>query len=310
MSVCAQMDAVMMLLCCYRSTNVTYTLQSPYQFATLVDFVCLKFDGLLPGEIILFDKIPGHNNLALQNDIDMLNLVCLAYAFRLQLIDVILKQRWVEVSSPIIDEQLTSNPNVHDGMNSLNGVDMDDELDLLPTFYLHTEKVFLSALWANGFTHIGQHFEGGASEFHIVLLLITAVCAMTESKSCTWFVHGRKLEANEFFYLRRWNSEHICGVAVRTSSNPSVGSELVSDVIVEHVRNRPLTWPTEVILDLKEDYGLDITYRVVWIGVEKARGELFGAHFVSFNQLRWYNNAIIEHNLGSYISLEYDNRNH
>ncbi|KAL7255577.1 hypothetical protein ACSBR1_009670 [Camellia fascicularis] len=189
MSVCAQMDAVMMLLCCYRSTN---------------------------------------------------SLVCLAHAFRLQLIDVILKQRWVKVSSPIVDEQLTSNPNVHDGMNSLNGMDMDDELDLLPTFYPHTEKVFLSALWANGFTHIGHHFEGGASEFRIV----------------------------------------------------------------------PLTWPTEVILDLKEDYGLDITYRVVWLGVEKARGELFGAYSVSFNQLRWYNNAVIEHNLGSYINLEYDNRNH
>ncbi|KAL7181641.1 hypothetical protein ACSBR1_040521 [Camellia fascicularis] len=176
MSVCAQMDAVMMLLCCYRSTNVAYTLQPPYQFAALVDFVCSKFDGLLPGEIILFYKIPGHNNFMLQNDVDMRNLVCLAHAFCLQLIDVIHEQGWAEVSSPIVDEHLTSNMNVHNGMNSLNGMDMDDDLDLLPTFCLHTEKVFLSAPWANGFTHIGQHFEGGASEFRIMLRKYAVEC--------------------------------------------------------------------------------------------------------------------------------------
>ncbi|KAL7163931.1 hypothetical protein ACSBR2_039943 [Camellia fascicularis] len=235
----------MMLLCCYRSTNVAYALQPPYLFAALVDFVCSKFDGLLPGEIILFHKIPGHNNFMLQNDVDMRNLVCLAHAFCLQLIDVIHEQGWAEVSSPIVDEHLTSNPNVHNGMNSLNGVDMDDDLDLLPAFCLHTEK----------------------------------------------------------------NSEHICGVAVQTSSNPLVGSELVSNVIAERVRNRPLTRPIEVILDLKEDYSLDITYCVAWLGVEKARGELFGAYSISFDQLCWYSDAVIQHNPGSYINLEYNNRN-
>ncbi|GMP56960.1 hypothetical protein CsSME_00021246 [Camellia sinensis var. sinensis] len=134
------MDAVMMLLCCYRSTNVAYGLQSPYHFATLVDFVYSKFNGLLSGEILLFYKIPRHNKFALQNDIDMQNLVCLAHLFCLQLIDVILEQRWTELSSPIVNEQITSNPRVHDGINSLNGLDMDDELDLLPIFCPHTEK--------------------------------------------------------------------------------------------------------------------------------------------------------------------------
>ncbi|KAL7262778.1 hypothetical protein ACSBR1_001021 [Camellia fascicularis] len=150
-------------------------------------------------------------------------------------------------------------------------------------------KVFIFAPWANGFTHIGQHFEGGASEFRNVLrkyavecgfqikfvknnsVRVTTTCAMNESKACTWAVHGRKLEANGFFFLRKWNSEHICGIAVRTSTNPLVGSKLVVDIIAERVWDRPLTRPTEVILDLKQDYGLDITYRVAWLGIEKAR---------------------------------------
>ncbi|KAL7264259.1 hypothetical protein ACSBR1_002252 [Camellia fascicularis] len=135
---------------------------------------------------------------------------------------------------------------------------------------------------------------------------VTVICAMNESKSCTWAVHRRKLGANGFFYLRKWNSEHICGVAVRTSTHPLVGFDLVADIVSERVRDRPLTRPTKVILDLKQDYGLDISYRVVWLGVEKARAELFGAHSISFDQLHWYSNTVLEHNPRTYLNIEYD----
>lgn len=89
-----------------------------------------------------------------------------------------------------------------------------------------------------------------------------------------------------------------------------MGFELVSDIISQRVRDRLLTRPTEVILDLKQDYGLDISYHVVWLGVEKARGELFGAHNISFNQLQWYSDAVMANNPGSYIKFEYDDHTH
>ncbi|KAL7198266.1 hypothetical protein ACSBR2_020717 [Camellia fascicularis] len=143
-------------------------------------------------------------------------------------------------------------------------MDINDDVDLLPTFCPNNDK-----------------FKYKKNDS----VRVTAVCAMLETNGCTWSIHPRKLEANGFFYLRKWNSEHICGVAVCTSKNPLVGSELVCDIISEWVRNRPLTQPTEVILDLKQDYRLDISYCVAWLGVEKARGELFGVHNISFDQL-------------------------
>ncbi|KAL7199229.1 hypothetical protein ACSBR2_021502 [Camellia fascicularis] len=82
------------------------------------------------------------------------------------------------------------------------------------------------------------------------------------------------------------------------STNPLVDSDLVADIIAKRVRERPLTRLIKVILDLKQDYGLDITYHVAWLGVEKARGKLFDAHSISFDQLRWYNNTAMEHNFG------------
>ncbi|XP_028124405.1 uncharacterized protein LOC114321440 [Camellia sinensis] len=120
----------------------------------------------------------------------------------------------------------------------------------------------------------------------------------------------RVLKANQFFYLRKWNSVHSCGVSVRTSNHPRIGSDMVADILATRVRDRPLTRPTDVVLDLKDDYGLDVNYQVAWLGVEKARGELFGAHSISFDQLRWYHEAVMQYNPGNYVEINYDEHNY
>ncbi|XP_028078374.1 uncharacterized protein LOC114280226 [Camellia sinensis] len=74
------------------------------------------------------------------------------------------------------------------------------------------------------------------------------------------------------------------------------------------MRGQPLVRPTDVVFDLKNDYGLDISYRVAWLGVEKVRGEVYGDHAMSFDQLRWYSEAVMEKNPNSYICLEFDQK--
>lgn len=66
--------------------------------------------------------------------------------------------------------------------------------------------------------------------------------------------------ANSIFSLKRFNRVHSCGAAVRTYRNPRTGSDLVSDVIASRVREQPLTRPTDVVFDMKDGYGLDISY--------------------------------------------------
>ncbi|KAL7172926.1 hypothetical protein ACSBR2_032404 [Camellia fascicularis] len=65
-----------------------------------------------------------------------------------------------------------------------------------------------------------------------------------------------------------------------------MGSELVADVIAECVRDKPLTRLTNAKYHFQKDYGLQVTYRLAWLGVEKAREDLFGDHSASFDQLR------------------------
>ena len=39
---------------------------------------------------------------------------------------------------------------------------VEEEIDALRRFCYHNEKVLLSVPWANGITHVGQRFVGGA----------------------------------------------------------------------------------------------------------------------------------------------------
>ncbi|KAL7209337.1 hypothetical protein ACSBR1_030965 [Camellia fascicularis] len=91
---------------------------------------------------------------------------------------------------------------------------------------------------------------------------ITIVCSHRDDRGCLWSVHDRAQRANQFFYLKRWTRIHSCGANVCTSKNPRLSSDLVSNVVSERVRDRPLTRPTDVAYTFKADYGLDISYHV------------------------------------------------
>ncbi|KAL7255075.1 hypothetical protein ACSBR1_009273 [Camellia fascicularis] len=201
---------------------------------------------------------------------------------------------------------------------------MDDQMDLFPLYCHHTSKTYLSTGWASGVTNVGQFFMGGANEFRTVLskyvvkcgfqfkyvkndsIHVTAMCKFAASTGCTWLVHGRVLPSNGIFCLKRFNSLHTYGTAIRTTRNPRIGSDLVADVVADRVRAQPLTRFTDVIFDLKNDYELDISYRLTWLVVEKAMGEVYGDHAVSFDQLRWYSDVVMENNPNSYTNLEFE----
>ncbi|XP_028093424.1 uncharacterized protein LOC114293541 [Camellia sinensis] len=171
---------------------------------------------------------------------------------------------------------------------------------------------------------MGQRFVGGAQEFRDVLCKyaiqcgfqftyvknkttkVTAVCAMRDERGCLLAIHRRPQRANSFFYIKRFSDVHSCDTNVRTSKNSSVSSDLVSSTISEIVRGKTLTQPYEVVTILKRDYGPDVSYHVVWLGVEKANAVIYRDHSLLFDQLQWYSDAVMRYNLGSYVNIDYD----
>lgn len=266
--------------------------------------------------------IPGYNKFKVDCDDDVQNMLSLAKSFGLEHIDALIH---VGSNASGIQCGVTVSPD-DVGCETMDWriADMEDRTDLLSSYCPHKKKTFLFAGWTLGITYVGQSFLGGAHEFRTVLckyavecgfqfkyvknnsLRVTAICKFATSTGCAWLVHARVSASNGILSLKRFNRVHSCGAAVRTYRNPRTGSDLVSDVIASRVREQPLTRPTNVVFDMKDGYGLDISYRVAWLGVETARNEVFGDHAMSFDHLRWYSDAVMHNNPRSYINLDFD----
>ncbi|XP_028075710.1 uncharacterized protein LOC114277948 [Camellia sinensis] len=316
------MEFAVLLLCTFGQTNAVLRIHQAFTFKQLIDVVCDKFDIMERELVCLLFSIPGYNKFKVDSDDDFQNMFLLAKSFGLQHIDVIIQVR--DNGSATQRGLPVSHDDGECETVDMRTADMEDRTDLLATYCPHRTKTYLSAGWAFGITHVGQIFPGGAHEFRTVLckyavecgfqfkyvkndaIRVTAICKFVTSTACEWLVHARVSPSNGVMCLKRFISVHSCGAAVRTYRNPRTGSDLVSDVIAGRVREQPLTRPTDVVFDMKDGYGLDISYRVAWLGVEKARNEVFGDHAMSFDQLRWYSDAVMENNPHSYINLDFD----
>ncbi|XP_028060812.1 uncharacterized protein LOC114264399 [Camellia sinensis] len=292
----------LILLCAYGGNNIAVMFDVTFTFSRLVSHVCDRFGDLSPDSISMFFKITGYNKFNMENEMDLQNILYLARSFQVDHIGIVVKLQGgssLDASQKGVVED-SHGKHIHGGGSGLMN-DFGEDEDLLPNFCPHAHNMLLSESWASCISNVGQCFEGEAGEFRKVLnkyaiecgfqfkfrkndsVRITAVCMFNESRGCLWSVHARMMNVNGFFYLKKWNSEHTCGVAVRTAKNLRMEFELVADVMVKRVRDKPLTHPTDVKYHFQKDYGLQVSYHVAWLGVEKARGELFGDHSSSFD---------------------------
>ncbi|XP_028100402.1 uncharacterized protein LOC114299767 [Camellia sinensis] len=189
-----EMDTFMLLVCTYGCSTTVINVARAMCYSRLVECLCEKWDELSTGSISLFYKLPGINKCHLDNEEEFQNMVLLAKSMGVQHVEVV-----VELKGDICQSSSLG----------LLRVGVEDEIDALRRFCHHKEKVLLSAPWANGITHVGQRFVGGAQEFRDVLCKyaiqcgfkftyvknettrVTAVCAMREERGCLWAIHCR-----------------------------------------------------------------------------------------------------------------------
>ncbi|XP_028095032.1 uncharacterized protein LOC114295048 [Camellia sinensis] len=259
------MDGGILLVCSYGLVNVIIRLHQDSSFVKIVDDICEKFDGLVPGAVCLFFDFPQYKKFKVDSDDDIQNMLCLAKSFGINHIEVLIQESSVGVEGNCGVLDSTDDGGISRDV-SRNGC-MDKQMNLLPTYCPNKSKMFLSAPWAYGITHVGQCFDGGATKFREVLcnyvvergfqfkyikndfVRITVVCKFAASTDCSWSVHARMLPSSGVLCVKSFDSVHTCGVVVPSCRNPRTGSDLVS---------------TDVVFDLKNEYGLDISYRVAW----------------------------------------------
>ncbi|KAL7229698.1 hypothetical protein ACSBR2_008244 [Camellia fascicularis] len=64
-------------------------------------------------------------------------------------------------------------------------------------------------------------------------------------------------------------------------------SSMIGGLISSDIRNKAFTSVSEVVGDFKDYYGIEVSYRRAWMGVEKARGLVFGDYSSSFDDLQY-----------------------
>lgn len=87
-----------------------------------------------------------------------------------------------------------------------------------------------------------------------------------------------------------------------------MGSKIVSSVIVDQLRTKPLIKPADIITDFKQNYWLYVSYYNAWCGKELAKKDIHGDEALAYTQLVWYIEALLKPNPGSHCYLECDTK--
>ncbi|KAI8530581.1 hypothetical protein RHMOL_Rhmol11G0070800 [Rhododendron molle] len=194
-------------------------------------------------------------------------------------------------------------------------------MDPAKKYSKHAETRYLTEAWANLIEGVGQEFPKGVKEFRGVSaryaiengfmyrlvkndqLRVTTVCVI---ERCEWHVHAIVNRTNGVFHIKKCHNQHNCGSTYRTNKHKRVSSSLVADEIAGIVEKKPKTSPVDMLDWFTDKYGLDLCYHSAWLGVEKARGGLYGDYADSFDRLRWYVEGARAMNPGSILRLESD----
>ncbi|KAI8554876.1 hypothetical protein RHMOL_Rhmol05G0131000 [Rhododendron molle] len=90
------------------------------------------------------------------------------------------------------------------------------------------------------------------------------------------------------FRIKELMNDNSCGATSLSTSSSRSSSGLIRRIFSEAIRLSPSKRPMDVRKELKKDYGVDVTYRRAWMGVEKARSFVYGDYTKSFKELSWF----------------------
>ncbi|KAL7225722.1 hypothetical protein ACSBR1_020976 [Camellia fascicularis] len=123
---------------------------------------------------------------------------------------------------------------------------------------------------------------------------------------CLWSVHTRVENYSKAFIIKQFDDVHTCGSSFRTIKHARMTLSMIGGLISSDICNKALTSVSEVVCDFKDYYGTEVFYRRAWMGVEKAKGLVFGDYSSSFDDLRWFVDAANACNPESVFDMEFD----
>lgn len=192
-------------------------------------------------------------------------------------------------------------------------IDIPTEVPLLSFMGPGDEKHIKAAQqWQNIITGVGQRFNS-VHEFREALRKYAIahqfafkykkndsdrVTVKCKAEGCQWRIHASRLSTTQLICIKKMNPTHTCEGDVITTGH-QVTRGWLANIIKEKLKVHPNYKPKDIVNDIKEEYGIQLSYFQAWRGKEVAREQLQGSYKEAYGQLPFFCEKIMETNPGS-----------
>ncbi|XP_060170868.1 uncharacterized protein LOC132601824 [Lycium barbarum] len=130
----------------------------------------------------------------------------------------------------------------------------------------------------------------------------TVVCMSPE---CEWKLRASSVGKSELFIVRYLHDEHTCPLkdkvySQRQATSWSIGELDVKPKITNHKRK---VSPGDIMDDVKNEFGVNVSYMLAWRAREKVMNDLRGDPAASYNKLLAYVYILDKTYPGSYVKM-------
>jgi hypothetical protein len=122
--------------------------------------------------------------------------------------------------------------------------------------------------------------------------LLTVACV---EDSCNWRLRATKMDTNECFVIRKYLREHTCEVGILRNDHRQARAWFIGRQIMHKYQDpRTIYRPSDIINDVRREYGVVMSYQKAWKAKECALEDLMGSAEESYAKLARYC-----HNMGT-----------
>ncbi|XP_060190295.1 uncharacterized protein LOC132619392 [Lycium barbarum] len=129
----------------------------------------------------------------------------------------------------------------------------------------------------------------------------TLVCVSGE---CDWKFRASSVGKSGMFRVREFQDKHTCPLKEKVYSQCQATSRLISGIVKPKISNHKRKYtPKDIAEDVKNDFGMDVSYMVAWRAKERAMNDLMGEPADSYKRLPGYLYILDKTYPGSHIRM-------
>ncbi|XP_060176134.1 uncharacterized protein LOC132606576 [Lycium barbarum] len=129
-------------------------------------------------------------------------------------------------------------------------------------------------------------------------------CLVCLDDNCSWCFKASSLHKSKLFKVRQFNDVHTCSIEETLNTQRHATSGIIGGMIRnKYADSESVYTPTDIMRDMKKDYGVDLTYMKAWRAKRKALEILRGNQSESYEKLPRYLHMLMHTNPGSIVRL-------